>query len=101
MWIYTGLHFYACWKSFGLSWELPNAILRWMGVQDHQDLGEREGKETLMAVGTSGGRALAGGARLPKSDKDKPQGSTGSGETGDGGHINRTYKQDSHHKKAA
>ena len=83
--IYTGLHFYACWKSFGLSWELPNAILRWMGVQDHQDLGEREGKETLMAVGSSGGRALSAGARLPKSNKDKPQDPKGKGGSGDGG----------------
>ena len=82
--MFSGLHLFAAYKSFSLIWELPNAILRWMGIQDHQDLGEREGKENIMALGMSGGRAmspvLAGGG------KKKPGGNgegEGDGEGGD------------------
>src|SRR5690606_28913825 len=75
--VFSGLHLFAAYKSFSLTWELPNAILRWMGIQDHQDLGEREGKENIVALGMAGGRGMspvmAGGKEKPD-DPDKGKG---------------------------
>ncbi|WP_265574843.1 hypothetical protein [Venatoribacter cucullus] len=75
--VFSGLHLFAAYKSFSLTWELPNAILRWMGIQDHQDLGEREGKENIMALGMAGGKGMspimAGGKEKPD-DPDKGKG---------------------------
>lgn len=78
--MFSGLHLFAAYKSFSLTWELPNAILRWMGIQDHQDLGEREGKENIMALGMSGGRAMSpvmAGGKEKKDDPDKDKGKGG------------------------
>ncbi|MEY8198519.1 MAG: DotA/TraY family protein [Colwellia sp.] len=62
--IFSAMHIFAAYKSFSLTWELPNALTRWMGVDDHQDLGEREAKEGGLAVaapmGSSIGRATLG-----------------------------------------
>ena len=71
--VFSGLHLFASYKSFSLTHELPNAILRWMGVTDHQDLGEREGKDMALAIGTGAGQGM--GSKLsntnPKGDKPK------------------------------
>jgi conjugal transfer/type IV secretion protein DotA/TraY len=61
--IYSGMQLFASYKAFSLTHELPNAILRWMGVSDHQDLGEREGKDLAMAIGTGAGTGM--GTRMP------------------------------------
>ena len=71
------MHLFAAYKSFSLTWELPNAILRWMGIQDHQDLGEREGKDNIMALGMSGGRSMSpviGGGKEKPDEPDKGNG---------------------------
>jgi conjugal transfer/type IV secretion protein DotA/TraY len=76
--VFSGLHLFSAWKGFSLSWELPNAILRWLGIQDHQDLGEREAKENALAVAmpVGGGAArsleknVAGLAKKMNSGKD-------------------------------
>lgn len=89
--IYSGLHLFACYKSFSLTWELPNAITRWMGVSDHQDLGEREVKETALGVSAGIGKMAAGGLSKrtkPKPDDDgdgKGGGKGGNGKPGAGG----------------
>ena len=78
--VYSAAHLFNCWKSFSLSWELPNAILRWMGVQDHQDLGERETKDNLLAVAAPGGRLNVGahlGGGGPDKNRNKNKGGGG------------------------
>lgn len=94
--VFSGLHLFSAWKGFSLSWELPNAIFRWLGVQDHQDLGEREAKENALAVAVPvGGGAAQGmasqakqlGAKLNKGkdgggDKEKDD-KGGKGDKGD------------------
>lgn len=77
--MFSGLHLFAAYKSFSLTWELPNAILRWMGIQDHQDLGEREGKENIMALGMSGGRGMMPSMAGGKGDPDDPDKGKGDG----------------------
>ncbi len=69
--MFSGLHLFAAYKSFSLTWELPNAILRWMGIQDHQDLGEREGKDNIMALGMPGGRGMAPSMAKKEMEKEK------------------------------
>ncbi|QQD20296.1 hypothetical protein GJQ54_00285 [Oceanospirillaceae bacterium ASx5O] len=78
--VFSGLHLFAAYKSFSLTWELPNAILRWMGIQDHQDLGEREGKENIMALGMAGGKGMS--PIMAGGNKKKP-GGDGDGDGGD------------------
>lgn len=56
--VFSGLHMFSAYKSFSLTHELPNAILRWMGVSDHADLGERESKDMALAVGMGGARGM-------------------------------------------
>lgn len=70
--VYSGMQLFASYKSFSLTHELPNAILRWMGVSDHQDLGEREGKDLALAIGTQAGSAM--GTRLGSSATKKEKG---------------------------
>ncbi len=85
--VFSGLHLFAAYKSFSLTWELPNAILRWMGIQDHQDLGEREGKDNIMALGMPGGRSMAPAlaGKAPSDKPDKKGNGNGGGEGGEGG----------------
>lgn len=64
-----------------------------MGVADHQDLGEREGKDLAMAIGTGGGGAMgsrlgAGGKKgkeKPEEEKPKGDNSSGNGDKGNKG----------------
>lgn len=58
---------------------MPNAVLRWMGISDHADLGEREGQSNIMAIGRAG-------AGAPGLMKGAPKGKDGGGDgDGDGG----------------
>ena len=90
--VFSGLHLFASYKSYSLTWELPNAILRWMGVQDHADLGERESKENIVALGGGFGRgasAVTKGA-VPKEEQkggpnDGDKGGQGKEDGGQGG----------------
>lgn len=75
--IFSGLHLFSCYKSFSLSWELPNAILRWMSVQDHQDLGEREAKDNALAVAVPAGRGVGGALRSRQKPEKADKGSGG------------------------
>lgn len=82
--IYSGMQLFASYKSFSLTHELPNAILRWMGVADHQDLGEREGKDLAMAIGTGAGSGM--GTRMPGGGGGKSKANIAGENKGGGGH---------------
>ncbi|MND22417.1 hypothetical protein D3C80_127970 [compost metagenome] len=57
-------------KSYALTYELPNAILKWMGVGTHHaDLGEGEGQRSTMMVA---GRLTQGMNRLTRPDAPSP-----------------------------
>ena len=73
-------HGVSSYKSFSLTHELPNAILRWMGVADHQDLGERESKDLAMGLGVTGGQGLGGG--LARAATGAGKGKRGGGKEG-------------------
>lgn len=75
-------------KSYTLTWELPNAILRWMGVGSHySDLGEGEGlKQTQIVAGKfSQLAAIRGGANMPAMMGGGGGGGGGAGAGGGGG----------------
>lgn len=54
---YTVLMFIVSLRSFALIAELPRAVLRWMGVTDQEDLGERETSDRTMAIFSRAGSA--------------------------------------------
>lgn len=72
-------------KAFSLTHELPNAMLRWMGVgQHHADLGEAQAMEkTNTAVGMVSGavapRGGAGGGNEPSSNEGNTNNSKSTG----------------------
>ncbi len=93
--VFSAAHIFACYKSFSLTWELPNALTRWMGVNDHQDLGEREAKEGGLAIaapmGGSIGRATMGiGSGSNQTPKPESGGGDRDGDGGSGGNGNNS-----------
>jgi conjugal transfer/type IV secretion protein DotA/TraY len=56
--VFTFLHIFLAYKSFSLSWELPNAVLRWGGYQDHADMGEGDAKQRIEKTGDVAGDSL-------------------------------------------
>lgn len=59
-----------------------------MGVSDHQDLGEREGKDLALAVGTGAGGAMGskfGQGGKGKKDANPETDGDGDGDGGSGG----------------
>ncbi|WP_229146240.1 DotA/TraY family protein [Alcanivorax sp. 1008] len=58
--VYTLLMVVVAYMSFSLSYELPRAALRWVGVDDTMDLGEREGQSQTLAFFATSGRNLGG-----------------------------------------
>ena len=50
---------YKCYSQVA---EFPNAALRWIGVQDHQDLGEKDGSQRTSAFVHMAGGYMQGGA---------------------------------------
>lgn len=56
--IYTLLMVVIAYMSFSLTYELPRAALRWVGVDDTMDLGEREGQSQSIMFFSSAGRNL-------------------------------------------
>ncbi|WP_196160946.1 hypothetical protein [Reinekea sp. G2M2-21] len=61
-------------KAYGMCIEFPNAAFRWMGVMDHQDLGEREGTGHVTAILNRGQGLMQPRATSPGK---KPTGGTG------------------------
>ena len=63
--------------------EFPNAVFRWIGVADHQDLGEREGGSKALGIITTGSNYMN---KVPKNNTKNNKGGKGNGEpTGQGG----------------
>ena len=58
--VYTLLMVVIAYMSFSLTYELPRAALRWVGVDDTMDLGEREGQSQTIAFFSSTGGRLGG-----------------------------------------
>lgn len=56
--IYALLMVVIAYMSFSLTYELPRAALRWVGVDDTMDLGEREGQSQSIMFFSSTGRNL-------------------------------------------
>jgi hypothetical protein len=70
------------WKAYGMCIEFPNAAFRWWGINDHQDLGEREGSTKAAAVITQGAGYMGapskdGSSKKAQEDKAAPGGGVG------------------------
>lgn len=78
--IFSGLHLFACYKSFHLTWELPNFVASLIGSSPGGDLGEGDMKGMALGFAHAGGGASVGGAltKFSPSSDDK-EGETGSG----------------------
>jgi conjugal transfer/type IV secretion protein DotA/TraY len=83
--VFSALHVFAAYKSFSLTWELPNALLRWMGVNDHADLGEREAKESGMAIAAPMGGSISRANMSIASSAGSPDASGGGQSKGGNG----------------
>lgn len=78
-------------KSYGMVIEFPNAAFRWLGVMDHQDLGEREGATHVTGILSRGQGYLTKAAGAPGgkgkggSEGGKGKGGSEGGDTPTGG----------------
>ena len=70
--IYSGLQLFVCYKSFHLTWEVPNFIMSLIGQQSGSDLGENEGKTMAMGIAQQSGMGAAGAAMTAVGGDNKP-----------------------------
>jgi conjugal transfer/type IV secretion protein DotA/TraY len=76
--LYSVMQFIVTYKSFSLTWELPNRLTRYYGHNDHSDMGEQETKQMFLASAPGAASGMGASAMLkpnmPAPDKDKGPG---------------------------
>jgi conjugal transfer/type IV secretion protein DotA/TraY len=73
--LYSVMQLIVTYKSFSLTWELPNRLTRYYGHNDHSDMGEQETKQMFLASAPGAASGMGASAMLkpnmPAPDKDK------------------------------